>query len=353
MPGLQNQKITNMNHKFEIFPRVPLIQQATPFLPLDRLTELFNVSLWIKRDDMNGVGAGGNKVRKLEYLLADAKQNNASAIITGGGVQSNHASTTAICAKRLGLKSYLALVAAVPIENEHYQSNGNVFLNQLCNAEIKRFPKGSNVNKCIEQYAQEIEKLTGSKPYEICMGGSNVIGSLGYIKAALEIASQMKAHGIKFASLVHASGSAGTQAGLIVGFYLAGADVDVLGCSVVYDKPKISQMVLELCQQLSQLLGITNVNWAEKINVNDSYIGDGYGLPGKATWESIDIGIETESIIFDPCYTGKAFNYLLDLLREQSSLLRKNTIFLHTGGMVGLMGYQNFTQKIQSDQSLY
>jgi D-cysteine desulfhydrase family pyridoxal phosphate-dependent enzyme len=336
-----NDKITT----FSNIEKIKLIKSATPFYQLDNLSKNYSSQVYIKREDLNGVGIGGNKVRKLEYLLAEAKKHGATSVITGGGIQSNHAAATAICAKRVGLDSHLALVGAVPIDNEHYNSNGNVVIDSLCGANVKVFPKGKSVNERISEFTRQITAETGEQPFEICMGGSSTIGALGYVSAALELAEQFKEQSISSSTITLASGSAGTHAGLIVGFYLANVDVSVLGCSVLHDKATLTEMVLNLCEGIAQLIGLPDYNWLDNIHVDDSYVGEGYGIPSESTWQSINIGIEQESIIFDPCYSGKAFNYFLDLLQNNSSFLKGHNTFLMTGGLTGLFGYQHQVQE--------
>ncbi|NVK24210.1 MAG: D-cysteine desulfhydrase family protein [Gammaproteobacteria bacterium] len=329
---------------FNSIPKEHLLKGATPLHELKNLSLRYDKALLVKRDDLSGVGIGGNKVRKLEYLLAEAKNNGAKSVITGGGIQSNHAAATAICAKMLGMDSYLALVDAVPIVNEHYSQNGNVVIDKLCDANIKVFSAGKSVNERIREFAADIEQKTGEKPFEICMGGSSAIGALGYVSAALEMAEQFELEGINSATVTLASGSAGTQAGLIAGFALAKRDVKILGCSVLHPKEVLAEMVRELCLELAQVLALPDINWDELINIDDGYIGEGYGIPSQGTWQAIKTGIAEEAILFDPCYSGKAFNYFLDLLENSSPLLKEHNVFLMTGGLTGLFGYQHQVQ---------
>lgn len=333
-----------MKNLLSSFEKVPLIQAPTPLFNLNTLTKAHGYPLWVKRDDLCGVGTGGNKVRKLEYLLADAKKSGASSVVTGGGVQSNHAAATAICANKLGLHTFLALTESVPIKNAHYNENGNILINQLCGATTKRFANGTATNACIDQYANEIEKETGNTPYKIVMGGSSALGALGYVNAALELSEQLKQKGIRKATVIHASGSAGTQSGLIVGAALADIDLKIIGCSVLHPRPVLTTLVNDLCIDIARLLRLNGIDWGANIHIEDGYIGDGYGMPSYTTWQSIQTGINAESLICDPCYSGKAFNYFLDLTKSAASAaktqLSGDAIFLMTGGLIGMMGYQ-------------
>ncbi|MFC3094402.1 D-cysteine desulfhydrase family protein [Alteromonas sediminis] len=332
-----------MLSRFLNIQRCLLIKQPTPFNQMEMLSGRFSRQLWVKRDDLNGVAAGGNKVRKLEYLLQDAIASNAKAVITGGALQSNHASATALCAQRFGLKTYLALSQSVPIQGEHYENGANLVLDNLAQAAVQRFPAGSSTNENIALYAAQIENEMGFKPYEIVMGGSSALGALGYVRAALELADQASSISIQPTSLVHASGSAGTQAGLIVGMVLAGLDTKVVGISVLNLKETLFHAVLQLCEQTADMLQLPAINWHEKIWISDAFIGDGYGLPNEGTLAAIRTGMREEGILFDPCYTGKAFQAFLALNEnDDQGLLGDTSVFLHTGGISGMFGYQQY-----------
>ncbi|GAB2510683.1 D-cysteine desulfhydrase family protein [Microbulbifer agarilyticus] len=321
------------------FDRVELIHWPTPLNKLNQLSAKYGLPLWVKRDDLNGVGAGGNKVRKLEYLLAEARNNHHQSVVTGGGLQSNHAAATAICAKRLGMKTHLALAESVPIQSAQYTDGANLVLDTLCSAEITRFPAGSVVNECVSAVTDEVAQRTGERPYEVCMGGSSALGALGYVRGALELAEQFKALGTAPDSLIHGSGSAGTQAGLIVGFALAGIHIRVLAASVLHERNTLFGMVLSLCEEMGQMLDMGEVRWSDHIHIDDTFIGEGYGLPNKATWKAIETALTSESIVLDPCYTGKAFAYFLSLLEKSPAQLGASSMYLHTGGMGGLFAY--------------
>jgi L-cysteate sulfo-lyase len=220
-----------------------------------------------------------------------------------------------------------------------------MLLNSLSDAQIKPYPAGASSNACIEHYANELEAMQGIVPYQIPMGGSNAIGSLGYVKAALEIAQQLSELSAPPTKLITASGSAGTQAGLIVGFVLAKCDIQVIGASVLNDKNTLTNHVLSLCEQLAERLQIKDIQWNEKITVVDEFIGEGYGIPNRSTWQAMRIGMELESVILDPCYTAKAFQCLLSLCEQQTqNQSNSGYLFLHTGGVNGLMAYQSQIQ---------
>jgi len=330
--------------KFQSFSRLPLVKCVTPLYRLDALSATYHTNLYIKRDDLTGVGAGGNKVRKLEYLLADAREQGIKTVVTGGALQSNHAAMTALCARKAGFECQLALAENVPIDSVHYQHGGNLVLDQLCGVYITRYPGGLSSNDRIKELADTIRAQTGHALYLIPAGGSNAVGCFGYVRAALEIARQINEEGISLDTIALASGSAGTQAGLIIGFHLAGLSVKVLGFSVNYSRKALHGLILSLCNQLGELLGITDINWDERVCVDDSYVGPGYGIPYNDVWHNLIAAIEAEGILFDPVYSGKGFTGLLDYLSNKKGQLG-NTLFLHTGGLAGTLSYADLIQE--------
>jgi len=328
-----------MKKRLDKYAKFQLISDHTPLQTLCNLSKKYQQTLYIKRDDLTGVGVGGNKVRKLEYIVGDAIQKGATTLVTGGGVQSNHAAMTAIVAKRAGMKCHLALADAVPMKSEHYHQGGNAFIDQLMATSVRRFEKGKTSNQCIAELSDIVEKSDHAAPYPVPMGGSNALGCLGYVQAAFELIEQLKAKNITLASIVVASGSAGTQAGLIVGFAMAKIDIRVLGVSVLHPKEVLQKMIQELCEQTASLLAISEADWKSKVFVDDSYIGAGYGLPASSTWQAIDALVTSESIICDPVYTGKALEGWLHYLENDKELLGETSLFWHTGGFSGLFGY--------------
>lgn len=319
--------------------KLSLIPEITPLHSLPTLSQQLDASLYVKRDDLTGIGAGGNKGRKLEYLLADAKAQGAVDIVTGGGLQSNHAAMTAACCKKLGMNCHLALVDAVPISSQFYQHSGNVFLDKLYGANITRFAAGKSSNDCIQMLAKDLAKTKDYRPYIVPMGGSNAIGALGYVQGALEIITQLKQRKITIDSVVVASGSAGTQAGLIVGMILANSEIRVQGMSVFHPAAKLHQLILEICQQLAGKLNIQGVDWHNLIHISDDFIGEGYGLPAESTWQAMDRLMAAELISSDPVYTGKALDGWFSWLDNKRPEIGGRSLFVHTGGLAGMFGY--------------
>jgi 1-aminocyclopropane-1-carboxylate deaminase/D-cysteine desulfhydrase-like pyridoxal-dependent ACC family enzyme len=260
-------------------------------------------------------------------------------VVTGGAIQSNHAAMVAVCARRIGVDCHLALVEAVPVESPFYDDGGNVVIDRLCGARIRRFPADRDPNEYVALVSREIEETEGHVPYQIPMGGSNGTGALGYVRAALEYAQQLDRLADTVDTVLHPSGSAGTQAGLIVGLALAGLEQSVIGISVLHNEADLRGAVLALCEQLGDMLGMTGIDWNERIAIDDGFVGPGYGIPTRETWESIRKLIGTDGVICDPVYTGKALQGLLGYLEERRSSLGRGVTFWHTGGTAGLLGY--------------
>lgn len=317
-------------------PKINLVAEPTPLYRLDSISQQYDFPVWVKRDDLTGQGMGGNKIRKLEYILADAQKKGATTLVTGGGWQSNHAASLAICARKAGLRSALALVSGGEEKSEHYVHGGNMLLDRLSGAQIMPFTPGSDVNASIEKLSALVTETEGVEPYSVVMGGSDPIGAMGYVDAALEIAEQLKGQSVNIDTIIHASGSAGTQAGLIVGSVLADLDVRVLGLSILHEQSVLRELVLNLCEELAIILGLKGINWDEKIHIDDRFIGEGYGIASKETWLAIQKLITSEALVFDPTYSGKAAEGLLHFLDKEPIELGRGVLFIHTGGSPGL-----------------
>ena len=319
--------------------RLSLLPAPSPLHPLAGLHGRYGLPLWIKRDDLTGVGLGGNKTRKLEYLLADAKAKGARAVVTGGGIQSNHSSATAILARRFGLACHLALAESVPISGPHYDEGGNVAVDRLCGATIRRYPAAPDTNELIADLADRVEADSGQRPYVIPVGGSNTIGARGFVRAGLELAEQLERVDAAVGTIVLASGSGGTQAGLVVGLSMAGLPTRVIGVSVARREKSLRPIVGSLCDRVATELGLDGVDWDERIEIDDRFIGQGYGVPSPGTWSAIESLIETDAVVTDPVYTGKAVEGLLHRLDRERSSLDGGCLFWHTGGVSGLLAY--------------
>ncbi|MCP4877023.1 MAG: D-cysteine desulfhydrase [Gammaproteobacteria bacterium] len=322
------------------YPRLHFAHLPTPLEPLERISaELGGPNLWIKRDDCTGLSSGGNKTRKLEFLMADAVAQGADTIITQGATQSNHARQTCAAAARLGLQCHILLEDRTGYQDKAYVHNGNVLLDQLHGASISIRPADSDMNAEMEQLAHLLRD-DGRKPYVIPGGGSNEIGALGYVNAAFELTHQANERSLRIDHLVHATGSAGTQAGLLVGMEAMNSGIPVYGVSVRAPKQKQEENVYGLAQRTLDFMGLSpNLVAREAVVANSDYVGDGYGLPTNSMVEAVKMLASYEGILLDPVYSGKGFAGLIDLIRKGHFKQGENVVFLHTGGSVSLFAY--------------
>jgi L-cysteate sulfo-lyase len=294
--------------------------------------------LWVKRDDCTGLSTGGNKTRKLEYLMAEAIAARADVVITQGATQSNHARQTAAAAAKLGMKCHILLEDRTGSTDPDYTDNGNVLLDRLHGATVDRRSGGSNMQQEMEQLAEQL-KADGARPYVIPGGGSNPVGALGYVSAAMELASQAAARGLRMDYLVHATGSAGTQAGLVAGLHAINSDTKLLGIGVRAPQEKQEAMVYDLACRTAEHMRMGGGIPRELVAANCDYVGAGYGLPTAGMLEAVEILARTEGLLLDPVYSGKGMAGLIDLIRKGYFKANDNVVFLHTGGSVALFGY--------------
>jgi L-cysteate sulfo-lyase len=321
------------------FPRVRLSHLPTPLEPLERLSKhLDGPRLWIKRDDCTGLSTGGNKTRKLEFLIGQAIVAKADTIITQGATQSNHARQTAAAAAKFGMECHLLLEDRTGNDSPDYTLNGNVLLDRLHGATVSKRPGGADMNAEMEALAAEL-RAKGKRPYVIPGGGSNPVGALGYVNAALELVSQANDRGLTIAHVVHATGSAGTQAGLVTGLVALNSGIPVLGISVRAPKEKQEKNVFDLACRTADHLELSGIVKREHIAARDDYVGPGYGLPTQGMVDAVTLLARTEGILLDPVYSGKGMDGLIDLVRKGFFAKDSDVVFLHTGGSTGLFGY--------------
>ncbi len=321
------------------FPRIRLAHLPTPLEHMPRLSALFGgPEIWIKRDDCTGLSTGGNKTRKLEFLMAEAVAQGADIVLTQGATQSNHARQTAAAAARLGMNCHLLLEDRTGYNEPNYRLNGNVLLDVLHGATIEHRGPGLDMNAEMMAVAEGF-RTKGRKPYTIVGGGSNPTGALGYVNCALELLGQMVDGGLVFDHVVTATGSAGTHAGLIVGLKALNAQLPLLGIGVRAPKETQESNVFKLAQATEEKLGVQGVVSRADVVANCDYIGKGYGIPAESTLEAIDIFARTEAILLDPVYSGKGAAGLIDLIRKGHFKKGQRIVFLHTGGAIGLAGY--------------
>jgi L-cysteate sulfo-lyase len=327
--------------KLAKFPRLRITHGPTPLEPMKRLSEaLGGPNLWIKRDDCTGLASGGNKTRKLEYLMAEALQQGADTVITQGATQSNHARQTVAIAAKLGMHSHILLEDRTGYTVDEYKNSGNVFLDHLYGAHVAEVPKDTDMNAAMATLAAEL-KARGRKPYVIPGGGSNTVGALGYVTCALELMDQANTMGLGVDHLVHATGSAGTQAGLVVGLVGARSQIPVYGVGVRAPKPAQEERVFKLACETADLLGVPGSVAREDVFANCDYVGAGYGLPTPGMIEAVTMTARLEGILLDPVYSGKGMAGLIDLCRKGHFKRGQNVVFLHTGGAVALYGYMH------------
>ncbi|WP_034918160.1 D-cysteine desulfhydrase [Erwinia sp. 9145] len=323
------------------FPRLNLGHFPTPLEPLNHLTRLLGgPQLWIKRDDCTGLATGGNKTRKLEFLLADALAQKADVIITQGATQSNHVRQTIAGAAKLGLKAKVFLEKRVTDFGEDYQQSGNVLLDHLLGGEVvAHLEAGTDMALAMEEYAQSLREQ-GHTPYIIPGGGSNPVGALGYVACAEELLYQSSQQRLRIDHVVHATGSTGTQAGLVAGFTASNSGIPVLGISVRAPKEKQEENVRQLAVRTRELLGVKGELPREAVKANSDYVGDGYGLPTESMLEALTLLAQHEGILLDPVYSGKGMAGLIDLIRKGHFRQDENVVFIHTGGAAALFGYR-------------
>jgi L-cysteate sulfo-lyase len=321
------------------FPRHFLAHLPTPLERLDRLSaELGGPEIWIKRDDCTGLSTGGNKTRKLEFLMAEAEAEGADMVMTQGATQSNHARQTAAFAAKMGIECHILLEDRTGSNDANYNTNGNVLLDHLHGATTEKRPGGGDMNAEMEAVADKL-RADGKKVYTIPGGGSNPTGALGYVNCAFELLNQVNGTGLKIDHLVHATGSAGTQAGLITGLQAMNAQIPLLGIGVRAPKPKQEENVYNLACATAEKLGCAGVVKREDVVANTDYVGEGYGIPTESGLEAIRMFAELEAILLDPVYSAKGAAGLIDLIRKGHFKKGERLVFLHTGGAAALFGY--------------
>lgn len=323
------------------FPRLHFAHLPTPLEPLPNLSnELGGPNIYVKRDDATGLATGGNKTRKLEFLMAEAVEKGADTIITQGATQSNHCRQTAAIASRLGMKCEVLLENRTGSQDPDFTQSGNVFLDQMFGAAIRHYRGGTDMDAAMADLAEEV-KDGGGSPYIIPGGGSNPIGALGYVNCAVELLNQASEQGLRIDHVVHATGSAGTQAGLVIGLDGMSSGVPVLGIGVNAPKDAQEEKVYGLARRTADILDTGIEIKRERVVANCDYVGDGYGVPTDGMVEAVTMLSRLEAILLDPVYTGKGMAGLIDLTRNGHFAKDENVVFIHTGGSAGLFGYRS------------
>ena len=316
------------------FPRLEFIGAPTPLEYLPRFSDYLGRDIFIKRDDVTPMAMGGNKLRKLEFLAADALREGADTLITAGAIQSNHVRQTAAVAAKLGLHCVALLENPIGTQAENYLTNGNRLLLDLFNVQVEMVDALTDPAAQLDELAARLE-AQGFRPYVIPVGGSNALGALGYVESALEIAQQCEG-AVSLSSVVVASGSAGTHAGFAVGLEQLMPDVELIGVtvsrSVADQKPKVVTLQQAVAEQLALQAKAEILLW-------DDYFAPGYGTPNDEGMEAVKLLARLEGILLDPVYTGKAMAGLIDGIARKRFKDEGPILFVHTGGAPALFAY--------------
>lgn len=317
-------------------PRIHFANLPTPLEPLPRLSQaLGGPRIFIKRDDCGGLATGGNKTRKLEFLIAEALAQGADTIITAGSAQSNHCRQTAAAAARCGLKSILVLRGTPPAE-----ITGNLLLDQLLGAEVRWC--GSKEREEVMDEIVASETASSRKPYPIPVGGSNALGAAAYALAMDELKSQMTTEqfaGVRFDRIVFASSSGGTHAGMVAGASLTNFPGQILGISIDDDLASLQETVSRIATETRQLLGWPGKYTPSDVSATADYLGGGYAVVGPPEREAIELFARLEGILLDPVYTGRAAAGMIDMVRRGKIAAGETILFWHTGGIPALWAF--------------
>ncbi|KPH06235.1 D-cysteine desulfhydrase family protein (plasmid) [Rhizobium acidisoli] len=326
------------------FSRVRLVNGATPIQRLERLERVLGasrkaVSIWAKRDDLMELGGGGNKLRKLEFLIGQVRSEGYDTLVVTGGVQSNFARLAAAACARTELACEVVLAQMVPRGSEIYQANGNVLLDRLFGARVHLLGKGDDASVFATDRTSEIA-ASGGKAFVGTLGGSTPVGALGYVDCAFEIAAQSTEIGIAFDHIVVPNGSGGMHAGLAVGAALAGKDPSrIRACTVLSPAETCVAATVEKVNAVFDLLGKKDRIRGEELKIDGAQLGGGYGMPTPEMIEAIKLVGRSEGLLLDPVYGGKAFAGLLSDIDNEVIAPGSNVLFVMTGGIPGLYAY--------------
>ncbi|MEO3417284.1 D-cysteine desulfhydrase family protein [Roseovarius sp. CAU 1744] len=322
------------------FPRTGLVSGPTPLEPLPRLSEHLGVELWIKRDDLTGLGGGGNKIRQLEFYLGAAQADAADTILITGAVQSNYVRCAAAAAAKCGMKAVLQLEERVAGKGENYRRSGNVLLARLLGAEHIHYPVGEDeagADKALRDHADRLRQQ-GRRPYVIPLGLRNKpLGALGYMRAAQEVLAEDTG----FDAAVIPSGSGATHVGFLAGLRALGSGMPVHGICVRRNAAAQSARLQELSDRLAALLGVTPWLRAEDIRTHDNALAPGYGQVSPGLRAAIHLMVRYEGLFLDPVYSGKCLAGLIDLIGRGEIAPGSRVLFIHTGGFPALFAYQD------------
>lgn len=332
-----------IDERLSALPRARLMTCETPVERLERMSDLLDIDLWLKRDDLTGLGFGGNKTRQLEFYFGEALAQGADTVLITGAVQSNYVRSAAAAAARLGLKAVLQLEERVPDMGKLYYSSGNVLLAKLLGAEHISYPLGEDevgADNALHKRADAL-RAEGHTPYVIHLGLNHPpLGALGYVVCGDELNRQIG----DFDVAVVPSGSGSTHGGFLTGLRLAGQDAPVFGICVRRDHAQQQARIKTVLQKLADLLEFDPALTADSILTWDGALAPGYGKVGDTTREALTLMARTEGVFLDPVYTAKTFAGLLGLLKEGRIRPGQKVVMLHTGGLPALFGYQEELQ---------
>ncbi|WP_274630748.1 D-cysteine desulfhydrase family protein [Arvimicrobium flavum] len=341
---------TDAMGRLDKFDRIEFVEAPTPLIEVS-LPELGRrgLRLFLKREDLGPLGGGGNKLRKLEVALASARNAGVDTVVTFGALQSNHARLTAAAAAKLGLRCELILSERVTGQGPSYEISGNLLLAELFGATIHRLDAGLDVLAYSEQLSLRLRD-SGRNVRIIPFGGSDRDGAIGIARVAVEIHKQLGAQEISPGSIITASGSGSTQAGLVVGSAMSSATTTVVGVSILHRSPNLREIVAPLCAQAFQALGIAGNH--PRLECDDRFVGAGYGLTYDAMLETIAHFARQTGTLLDPVYTGKAMHCLLARIAEGRHDNDGTIVFVHTGGIPGVFAYAEAFNTILRDKEL-
>lgn len=337
-----NLSFAQASSEFDKIPRIRLTNLPTACNKMSNITKMLGgPDLYIKRDDVMELAHGGNKTRKLEYGLAEALNNGAKAVVTQGGLQSNHVRQTVSGAAKVGLEAHVILSNPVPEMKEQLMGSGNYLMDQLMGAHIYVAEDGRA--PVVEKVLDDLN-TAGKKPYNIPAGASNGIGSLGYVNAGRELINQWNEMGIKPSHVIHATGSCGTQAGLLMGLrYFGNTTTKVVGISVGGPAAPILKRLRQVLNETSDLMGVSHDFVKDKeLIMKDQYYGKAYGYPTDEGIEALKLVAAQEGVLLDPVYTSKAMSGMLDMIKNGHLENAKDVVFLHTGGAPAIHPYADY-----------
>jgi len=341
------KEIVRLKKAIQKYSRVNLIHSPTPFRKLENLTEeLGGPEIYVKREDLTGLAFGGNKSRKLEFIIPDMLAKKADTVVTWAALQSNWAMQTAAAARRFGIRPVLVLFKRYELPEEY---DGNMLLDYILGADIRIKDPIGDKNVKTEDYLSVVEEVAdelrdrGHNPYVISVGGSKVLGSMtlplgaiSYVNAFAEMAEQTTASGFEPDYVVHSTGSGATQAGLVVGAKFLAEKTKIVGISVSDEKASFTKDILDIVAKTEKALGLNPKVKPNDVIVFDEYIKDGYGIVNKEVADAIRLVFTREGMVLDPVYTSKAFVGLLDLIKKGYFKRGDKVVFFHTGGTPAL-----------------